>query len=216
MLTVSRCGVLALFFAGCVTPPDRVGSDAGAGDAATGEGRAADSAGPAALRFEANVDPGGGPAVFLRAVERDAVVGDTFWLEVVAHRVPGLQGVAFRLVFDPGALEVRETVAADVWRRGPGQTVHRFKVRPDGELWAGLGHVGRRSFPATRPVALARVKLHLKAGAAKSPGAGSGPPGATAAALSIGFRPGHNLVLGADGGRVGVRWSGGVLRPVHR
>ena len=117
---------------------------------------------------------------------------------MVAQKIGSLQGVAFRLTFDPGALEVLETEAGQAWQLSSTQNVHRFKVRPEGELWAGLGHVGTGSLSAVSPVTLARVKVRPKG----------------AAPIKIGFRAKHNLVLDTDGTAVETRWLGGELRPV--
>jgi hypothetical protein len=185
--------VLVMALAGCSSRASNPGADAGADAVAPG----ADASNPAGYRFEPEGAPGTSAAVFLRA-EKAVSAGGALWLEVVAQKIGSLQGVAFRLTFDPGALEVLETEAGQAWQLSSTQNVHRFKVRPEGELWAGLGHVGTGSLSAVSPVTLARVKVRPKG----------------AAPIKIGFRAKHNLVLDTDGTAVETRWLGGELRPV--
>jgi len=140
-----------------------------------------------------NPEDGGGasPAVALKPDP----AGGAGALLVVARGVPKLQGVAFRLSFDPKQVAVSRHEAGGSWYGSGKDLVSRFKVRPEGELWAGVGYSGSFSLAAESEVTLARLEVTLS--------------GSTPAKLA--FRVGRNLVIDPDGAKVKVSWLGGTF-----
>lgn len=154
----------------------------------------APDASPTAWSFVSD-DDGSSPAVVLQA--DGALQGGEVWLKVVARGVPSLQGVAFRLSFDPQRVQVLESEEGDVWALSSVKHVARFATRKEGELWAGLGHVGQGSLVAQSETTLARVKVAVKGGGE----------------ATVGFRAGHNMVLTTQGTSLKSAWLGGKLSP---
>lgn len=174
---------LSLLAAACGDRNSAATTDAGAD---TGVQPDATPAG--AWTFKAD-DDGSAPGV---ALQLDTVQGETAWLKVVTRGAPTLQGVAFRLTHDPKQVSVLKSEAGTVW----GSTaVSKFTARDDGELWAGVGHVGVKALDASKETVVARVQLKLS---------GSGP-------IKVGFRPHHNLCLGTDGKSIKATWLGGTF-----
>lgn len=155
---------------------------------------APDAGQPGAWSFVSG-DDGSSPAVVLQA--DGAPRGGEVWLKVVARGVPSLQGVAFRLSFDPQRVQVLESEEGDVWALSSVKHVARFATRKEGELWAGLGHLGQGSLVAQSETTLARVKVAVKGGGE----------------ATIGFRAGHNMVLTTQGAALKSAWLGGRLSP---
>jgi hypothetical protein len=158
-------------------------------DAGADTGVQPDTTTAAAWTFSAD-DDGTTPGVALQA---DTIQGDSAWLKVVVRGVPTLQGVAFRLTHDPKQATVTTSGAGTVW--GSAGVVSKFAARDDGELWAGVGHVGTKALDASKDTVVARVQLKLS---------GSGP-------IKVGFRPHHNLCLGTDGKSITATWLGGTF-----
>jgi len=166
-------------------------------DAGTDGPGTSDSTLPSAWTFTAAYDGQTTPAVALKA---DAADKGQVWLEVWARGVSSLQGVAFRLSFEPQQLQVLKGEAAPVWSEGSAKLASKFAARPEGELWAGVGHVGSRGVAATEMTLVARVQLQLK---------GSTP-------IKIDFRAHHNILLDPKGQAVKAEWFGGEFKPVTK
>jgi len=162
-------------------------------------GPVADGPQPSSWRFVPEDDGSASPAVVLR--QSDGTTGSgvsDVWIDVVVRGVASLQGVAFRLAFDPQQVKVAASEEGQVWQQSSVKHVARFAVRTEGELWAGLGHVGSGGLAAPGSgVTVARVRL--------TP-VGSGT-------IPIMFRKHHNIVLDAKGTAVKVEWLGGQLEP---
>jgi len=147
-----------------------------------------------AWSYTSDDDGTASPAVVLDAEEG---TGGEVWLDVLVRGVSSLHGLAFRLRFDPKQVEVLSSEAGQVWQLSAVQSTHKFAVRPEGELWAGLAHMGDHGMAAQSATQVARVKLKLK---------GNGP-------IKVGFRDHHNLILDHQGQRVEADWLGGSFKP---
>jgi hypothetical protein len=120
------------------------------------------------------------------AERRDGVTVD-----VVARGVAAVQGVAFRLLLEPRRVAQVEAEAGQAWSA---EYVARFVRRPGGDLWAGVGHVGKWGLDATAGVVIARVRLSL---------ADDDP-------VELAFGEPASVVIDPDGHPVtGLRWLGG-------
>lgn len=153
---------------------------------------------PSGWRFTSGDDGSALAAVSLRQADDGAPVGDTVTLEVLVRGVSQLQGVAFRLLFDPERVEVVSSEASELWTT---PFVAKFAPRAEGQLWAGIGNVGRRGRPASEPTVVARVTLRVK--------------GAAAVALPLALPAHRGQVVDAMGSAVDVTWIGGQLVPVE-
>jgi len=135
------------------------------------------------------------------SLKLETVLGDRASLLVVARGVPALQGIAFRLAFDPARLTVSKTEQSPAWTAGSWfPTVARFAPRASGELWAGLGYVGSHALDASHEVTLARLEVDLT---------GNDP-------IPLGFRPSRNLVTDPANSPVPVGWVGGTFKRAPR
>jgi hypothetical protein len=144
--------------------------------------------------FHSDDDGTASPAVVLTA---EKAQGGEVWLDVQVRGLTSLHGLAFRLRFDPKQVEVLASEAGQVWQLSSVNTVNKFAVRDDGELWAGIAHMGDHGLVAQSETQVARVKLKLK---------GSAP-------IKVGFRDHHNLILDHKGQRVEADWLGGSFKP---
>lgn len=171
------------------------GDNGGTDDARSGDG-AAEDAGPGTAQswtFSAEDVGDVSPAILLRA---ESIEQGLATLSLVGRGIDKLQGLAFRLTFDPQAITVVTSKPGSIWPAD--NIVHRFKSRAEGELWAGIAHKGPRSLAATTDEVLAEVTLEL---------GGIDPQ-------EISFRPRHNLVLDPEGRAVTVQWLGGTFNPL--
>lgn len=178
---VTTCLILLASACGDRTSP---ALDAGGGDA----GVQPDATSGLIWSFKADDDGSAAPAVALR---QGSITGDSAWLEVVARGAPKLQGVAFRLQYDPKQLAVTKSEAGSAW--GTAKIASSFAARSEGELWAGVGHVGVKALDAFKDVVVARVQVKLS---------GSGP-------IKLTFREYHNLCLDTDGKAIAGKWLAG-------
>jgi hypothetical protein len=184
-----------LIAAGCGSSRTAPGADAG-GDAVVGSDAVT---GPITWSFSPEDD---GSAPKAASLTLDGIAGDEAWLEVTVRGVPKLQGIAFRLKFDPQAVSVEEHEIGPAWASSdfPDDVISRFATRSGGELWAGIGFKGLLGLPASEEQVVARVKVKL---------AGGKP-------LEVAFRPHHNLVLDSKGQGVKVEWLGGTFEPISK
>jgi hypothetical protein len=191
LIGIMICVCAALLAAGCGSSRTTPAADAG-GDAVLGS----DATGPTTWSFSAEDD---GSALKAASLELDGISGDEAWLKVTVRGVSKLQGIAFRLKFDPQAVSVEESEIGPAWATSdfPDDVVSRFATRSEGELWAGIGFEGLLGLPASKEQVVARVKVKLS---------GSKP-------LQVAFRPHHNLVLDTKGQGVEVKWLGGTFQP---
>jgi len=182
--------LLAVSLAACGSrgPTDQVAD----GGAPGGDGSSASSC---CWSFEA--ETAGGPSVGLDLASID---GDRATIRVVARGVASLQGVAFRLRYDPTQLAVERALPGKAWGLSSVKSVSRFTAhRKQGELWAGVGHLGRGGLPASAEVELATVQVRLLVSGGKVP---------------VRFAPFHGLVMDPDGRTVKVTWRNGLLKKV--
>ncbi|MFH1132722.1 MAG: hypothetical protein V1754_15410 [Pseudomonadota bacterium] len=179
--------VAFILVTGCGGRNVDVGTDAGSGDA--NQPMISD------WEFEPDDKGEGSPAITLKL---EKIEGTQAQLGIEGRGLPRLQGLAFRLVFGPnGKSEVIETKPGINWLTGGTKFVSKFSLRPEGELWGGIGHEGSYGMDATTPTVLATVTLKLN----------SSKP------VEISFRPKHNLVLDPDGKQIEVLWLGGRFVP---
>jgi hypothetical protein len=141
-------------------------------------------------------DPAAGPA--LAALEVESIDGNRAWLRLVLQGVPELQGIAFRLRFQPDRLEVKRSEQGPGWSAGSGwfPTAARFASRPGGERWGGIGFIGAHALDATGKMVLARLEVELT---------GADP-------IPLSFPPRRNLVIDQHNNPVQVGWRGGTFR----
>ena len=176
----------------------------GCGDRATGTDSGAPDAGPrpdtlqppptGPWGFAPEDDGSASPAIAIRPDPAGTGPGS---LILVARGVPKLQGIAFRLRFDAKAIKaVKQEVSAS-WYGSGKDLVSKIAVRPDGEIWAGIGYSGSHGLDATGEVTLAKLAFE--------PGSGAGP-------LPLSFRPGRNLVIDPNASKVALSWLGGSFR----
>lgn len=186
---LSACFMIGSFtLGGCGDDADDQTASPDAGTSDSQMSADSENVTPVNLTFSSEDDGSASPAVALRL---DTIKGDQAWLEVVGRGISQLQGLAFRLTYDPDALQVDQTEAGPGW---PASTsVARFAARPEGELWAGIGHKGKGSLNAQDTVVLARLKVKLLANGA------------------LAFRDLHNMVLDPEGQAVKVSWLGGTF-----
>jgi hypothetical protein len=104
-----------------------------------------------------------------------------------------VQGVAFRLGFDRERIGVEHFQVGPKW---PADVVAKFAVQPNGELWAGVGHIGAKTIAAQSQLVVARVEITLR---------GNEP-----AVLS--FLAPHCQVLTATNKPAETSWLGGVFQ----
>jgi len=126
------------------------------------------------------------------ALRLESLDGDQATLLVIGRGLPAIQGVALRLVFDPGRLQIVGYGLGKAWDgRYPAVA---FQARAEGELWAGIGLHGRQGgLSLAGEVVLARIMVALS---------GDAPP-------EIGFRDFHNLVIDPQAVPVALEWLGG-------
>ena len=184
--------LLALVGLGCSGTPS-AGADAGAGHDGLGSG--SDGGGGSGAWVFVREDNGQETSAV--ALELEGVKGDEATLKVVARGLSELHSVAFRLVFDPKAVTVTRQELGAVWGGAQGRMISRFAVRPEGELWAGIGHVGKGAVRANAAASVARVTVKLS---------GAGP-------IELGFRAKHNAALApALGTTYKPVWLGGMFK----
>jgi hypothetical protein len=192
-----HCLVLAtslLSLWGCDSRSISLAADSGPGRPDVG-GAGDGGGGPTVWRFFAEDDGGAPQAV---ALKLDSLAGDQATLNVVLRGVDALQGVAFRVRFDPQQVQVTKTEVGSAWTASGAEVVSRLVTQPEGEVWAGIGHAGSHGFSAAQEVVVARLQVKLQGGS-KSP---------------LSFRPQHNLVLDPEAQPVAVSWLGGEFRRV--
>lgn len=137
--------------------------------------------------------PAAADAASIVRLEQESINLDEATLKLTAVGIPELGGLAFRLVFDPRAVEIAGTEVSSSWP-SPTERVEKLTTRPEGELWAGISHLGRKAMDARAPTVLARIKVRLR---------GTGT-------IELGFRPMRNLALSpASPEPLPVTWLGG-------
>lgn len=98
------------------------------------------------------------PVVFL---ELESLVETSARLRVVGKEIPKLHGIAFRLQSSSSEVVLKSGERGPAWPAGE-STVVAFKARPnDRQLWAGIAHIGPKTFPAIERTILAYVDLEL-------------------------------------------------------
>jgi hypothetical protein len=134
-------------------------------------------------------------AVALKLDSQDAT---GYQLKVVVRGVSTLQGVAFRLSFDPQHVQIVKSKESSAWAAASTSTIAKFATRTsEGELWGGVGFLGVVGMDATSETTVAYVRV--------------APSGASATSLS--FRESHNVVLLTSGTSASPTWLGGTFEP---
>lgn len=193
--------VAALLFIGCSSSNSQSpgsGSDSRVGDGGRNErdgtSFSSDTQSASDWNFIAQDDGKTSPAAYLSL---ESCEGNNAWLQVVVRGVSQLQGIAFRLKYDPQQLEVLDHQQGDAWTIGTWvPTASNFAVKKEGELWAGIGFQGTHGFTATSDTVVARVQLALK---------GNEP-------IAVNFRDYHNLIIDPQATAVKVAWMGGTFQ----
>jgi hypothetical protein len=150
-----------------------------------------DTPAPLHWTFVPDSDQGAPQAVWLQL---ESLQGDLATLQIVVKGVATLQGIAFRLSFDPQAIEIVQGERGQDWPNQPA-SVSAFAIKPKGELWAGLGFKNHHGLDASAPTIVAKTMLRLR--------------GPSPAALK--FRAARNLLIDPKGQPIAVSWLGGVF-----
>jgi len=183
--------VTVLLASGCTSrlPGGQTGEDGGVtGDAADSTTKPDAQRPLGEWRFVSDDEGGAAEAVALRAKSID---GNSATIEVTLRGVPQLQGVAFRLGFPAERVTVKDHERSPAWSD---PNVAEFAVRPEGEIWGGIGHVGAWGISAERELVVATLQLELS---------GSEP-------IDLAFDAPRAMVLSAEDGRpVEMTWLGG-------
>lgn len=184
-VTQNRCAwLLALaLVAGCSAPRSSAG-DGAVGDDGLLEHDSLLTSGR--WKFVAAAAPTE-PAVLVHLVQID---GDQATVDVVVQGVPQIQAIAYRLRYDVARLQVAESYKSELWSA---PSVARFAPRADGELWAGIGHIGLHTVSAGEMVSVSRHLLKLD---------GADP-------IALDFIAHRGQLLGKDMQSVAAKWVGG-------